>query len=231
MEHKLYVALRTPPQFDRFSTLYKSDGPVVVFPHGEVAVFDGSPNPDARKMYLNGRIELAATTDTTYSFQAPDKSPVKPAWLTQGGAQYLLIDHEANKAVALGARWLRNRDPIVEPFWRTAPEYYHSASAALTAGGLAGGISVVISRPVTAALRTQVNTFVDEVRTLCSVRAKLKGSNYYHAKGHHVTLAEVRAGRDVYVAGLSDQLIHKIAERGLVPPRDSEKVEFLWVVK
>jgi hypothetical protein len=73
--------------------------------------------PDLRRAYLDGSVRITSTADATCPKLAipGDDKPLPTAWLTRGGQQILLVDHDHNIAVAVahGGKKLRNENAFV----------------------------------------------------------------------------------------------------------------------
>lgn len=75
----------------------------VQFDTGELVCMLQQPGPEARRGYSMFGVRLAATGDADCpTLYMPDGEPAKPAWLKDGGQQYLLIDESSKRAVGLG---------------------------------------------------------------------------------------------------------------------------------
>jgi hypothetical protein len=73
--------------------------------------------PDLRRAYLDGSVSIRSTADAKCPKLAipGDDKPLPTAWLTRGGQQILLVDHDHNIAVsvAVGGKKLRNENAFV----------------------------------------------------------------------------------------------------------------------
>lgn len=74
----------------------------VQFETGELIYTVGKPDPDQRRVYNALNVQIVSTADPSCpTLLLPDGTPVKKAWLTRGGMQYLAIDRDLNVAVQL----------------------------------------------------------------------------------------------------------------------------------
>ena len=85
------------------------DPVITVFRDGSLAVHYGTGRPEVRHNYPDYGISTTSTTDQHCpNLLSPDGVKLPKAWLNDGGAQTLLIDHELGRAYSLDA-W-RDKD-------------------------------------------------------------------------------------------------------------------------
>lgn len=81
---------------------HSHDPVITVFQDGSLAVHYGTRRPEVRHDYPDYGISITSTTDKQCpNLLNPEGVKVPKAWLNDGGAQTLLIDHELGRAYSL----------------------------------------------------------------------------------------------------------------------------------
>jgi hypothetical protein len=104
---KRYEFTHKAKQWDLYKQFHANSGPFTEFENGSLIVHS-EPNPDRRRMYDRYGIQLVTTSDKECPqlYSHPDaETPLKKAWITQGGQQMLAIDHTNKHVVRLREGW------------------------------------------------------------------------------------------------------------------------------
>jgi len=142
-----YEKVQAPIKWDRYTHFYKNLGghPFTVFSTGELIVTNPRPDPCFREMVTQslsgalGGVSLELTSTSPGDFYLNDEK-LPRAWLTQGGGQYLVVDHDTHLCTQLAAPHELDRKKL--------PVHLRYAAAyALSPAAGFQGLPVVVSQP------------------------------------------------------------------------------------
>jgi hypothetical protein len=121
-------------RWDTYRTFHWTVSPnFIQFESGELIYTDARPDPDFRNTIDRLGVQIVSTTDPECpTLLLPDGEPIRKAWLTRGGMQYLAIDLDLMVAVQLQpTAWGRTAPTDAD---RRAPAYLQGRFSAYWAG-------------------------------------------------------------------------------------------------
>lgn len=100
-------------RWDGWRAFHVNHGPFTQFDTGELVLRSQTWNPDDRRSFRDLGVTIVASEDETLpALILPDGTPIKRAWLYDGGAQVLLIDDSTRHVVRIGP-WLKGENSLL----------------------------------------------------------------------------------------------------------------------
>lgn len=228
--------------WDDFGAFYNNYQGFIILSTGERFYTNAAPKPDNRHFYRELGVTITATTDDDCPDLYHEGRKVPKAWLTQGGSQYLAIDHEHNRAVGLmkcarygrGGRHSHTTPPAGH---EGIPSHLHYRYAVYWGGehALPLGKPITISKPLTITKEQQqkLRALKDQIAAWLGLHDQLDaGWSHIKIDGKlypNVGQISVRHLLDKTITDLSTQERITVHKAGWIPARDTIDVPYLTI--
>ena len=212
---------RKDVQWDMWKAFHWTSHPVTVFDTQELVYTHGAPDPDYRRRYSDYRFSVLGTTDnalpTLYLPDTDDQDPVPKAWLNEHGMQYLLIDEETKRAVALGDL---SKNHLVPQRLRARAKAYFAGP-----GSPPIGAPIRVSRPLAKVFDKDELELIDSLKAACDMQFSMTTSPTWDKKdGYYpdaVGLDPKRLLAAGSVSALTNNEQYKLFHRGVSRARQN----------
>jgi hypothetical protein len=234
-------------RWDAYEQFHINWARFVQFDDGSLIYTEHSPDPDVRRYYEEFNVTVSCTTDKdcpTLYLSKEAEEPLKTAWLSQGGTQYLVVDHDTKTAMRLGrGAWYRNHNRqdttfnsgFVPPNKRGGSIYWAGEGCQAVPRN-----KFKVSTPARS-LTNQLNPKLDDVRAAMTAIYRMFSTDQQRQtrwsqdkfepllKWVEMTPEQIVA--DIVNSGASNvnQLIANIATKGFTTPRSEQEVDLLYI--
>lgn len=194
------------------------------FETGELRVNHARLKPAARIYYEKFDVSLTSTNDGVHSFLTPDGEKVPTAWLTQGGSQTLLVDHDLGRAYRLVSRYVNDRQALPSYLRGSCLAYLEEGKEPITFGG------IQIAHPDKEFTKAN-KAWLSDVRAAATAIVRLKGlSNPWIVKAFAVKDEHLKLDVQEFVSKWADHELYRIATAGFQTRRAVTEVPYLELV-
>lgn len=207
------------------------------FDNGSLIVHN-LPDPHERRVYEQYGIQLVTTTDADCPelFLRPDATtPLKKAWISQGGQQHLAIDLKQKKAIRLRETWANFKNSEVLPYniSKYAKAFWSKPDVDPTP---LNEITVSLpDRVVRNSLGKKLKDVQAAITAIYRIQSAAQQRHYWQAAPMQALYAWDNMTVEEIVADITKnenaagQITHNIATCGFTYPRAEQRYEYLYI--